>query len=178
MRTGNRVLVLALVLLCSATSVQGQEKMTEHTLKLGPGAKSPDATLADVAWLAGRWVGPVLGGDAEEIWSPPNAGAMMGICRLVRDGKVVFYELLTLVEEDGSLILRLKHFNPDLTGWEEKQETIDFRLVSLRERGVDFEGMSLHRVGDAELTVYVAIEGKDGALHEEAFRYERTRAGE
>jgi catechol 2,3-dioxygenase-like lactoylglutathione lyase family enzyme len=154
--------------------VQGQEKITEHTLKLGPGAKSPPATLADMAWLTGRWVGPALGGEAEEIWSPPRAGSMMGMYRLVRDGKPVFYEFQTLVEVRGSLILRLKHFNPDLIGWEEKQKTIEFPLVGLQGGIIQFEGMSFHRQGDARLTVYLAIEGKDGAVHEEAFSYTRA----
>ena len=173
-----RGLALAAVLVCSAASAQGQEKMTEHTLKLGTGQKSPTATISDMAWLAGHWVGPALGGEAEEIWSPPKAGSMMGMYRLVRDGKVVFYELQTLVQEGGSLVLRLKHFNPDLTGWEEKQKTVDFRLVGIGDGIVQFEGMSFHREGDANLTVYLAIEGKDGALHEEAFRYSRVRPGE
>jgi hypothetical protein len=174
MTSGYRGLALALILACCAASVQGQEKMTERTLKLRPGAKSPQATLADVAWLAGRWVGPALGGEAEEIWSPPNAGSMMGMYRLVRDGKPIFYEFQTLAEESGSLVLRLKHFNPDLTGWEEKQKAIDFRLVRVRERIVQFEGMSFYREGDTKLTVYLAIEGKDGTVHEEAFSYTRA----
>lgn len=177
MRIGYRGLVLALVLVCCVASAQGQEKMTERTLKLGTGANSPHATMSDVAWLAGHWVGPALGGEAEEIWSPPKAGSMMGMYRLVRDGKVVFYELQTLIQEGGSLVLRLKHFNPDLTGWEEKQKTVDFRLVGLGEGIVQFEGMSFHREGDTKLTVYVAIKGKDGSLHEEAFRYSRARSG-
>jgi hypothetical protein len=102
---------------------------------------------------------------------------MMGMDRLVRDGKVVFHELMALVQEGGSLVLLLKHFNPDLSGWEEKQKTVDFRLVGLREGIVQFEGMSFHREGDAKLSVYLAIEGKDGARHEEAFRYARARSG-
>jgi len=170
-------LALAMLWICLAASVQAQENMTEHTLKLEAGAKPPHATLSDVAWLAGHWVGPALGGEAEEIWSPPKAGSMMGMYRLVRDDKVVFYELQALVHESDSLILRLKHFNSDLTGWEEKQQTVDFRLVSLGEGVVQFEGMSFHREGDGKLTVYLAIEGKDGSLHEEVFRYARARSG-
>lgn len=174
MTSGNRGLALALVWACCAASVQGQQKITEHTLKLGPGAQPPHATLADMAWLAGRWVGPAFGGEAEEIWSAPRAGSMMGMYRLVRDGKPIFYEFQTLVEQGGSLMLRLKHFGPDLIGWEEKERTIDFPLVGLGEGIVQFEGMSFHREGDAKLTVYLAIEGRDGVVHEEAFPYARA----
>jgi hypothetical protein len=35
--------------------------------------------------------------------------------------------------------------------------------------------MSYHRESDTKLTVYLAIEGKDGAVHEEAFSYTRAR---
>jgi hypothetical protein len=179
MTRDNRRLALAL---CAAGSIlaaraEGQERVTERTFKLAPGAKSPPATLADMAWLAGHWRGPALGGESEEIWSPPRAGSMMGMYRLIRDGKTVFYELQTLVEENGSLILRLKHFNPDLTGWEEKQKTIDFPLVSLGKGAVHFEEMSFHPTGDSSMTVYLAIQGKDGAVHEEAFSYARVPAG-
>lgn len=169
MTRGNRGLALALLWVLFAASVSAQEKMTERTLKLSAGATPPQATLADMAWLAGRWVGAALGGEAEEIWSPPEAGSMMGMYRLVRDGKPVFYEFQTLVEENGSLMLRLKHFNRDLTGWEEKEQTVEFPHVALGEGIVQFEGLSFHREGEAKLTVYVAIEGNEGAVHEEAF---------
>jgi len=172
-----RRLVLAVILICSAASVQGQERLTAHTLKLGADAKSPHSTISDVAWLAGHWVGPALGGEAEEIWSPPKAGSMMGMYRLVRGDKVIFYELLTLAQEGGSLVLRLKHFNPDLTGWEEKQKTVDFRLVGVEAGIVHFEGMSFHREGDDKLTIYLAIKGKNGVLLEETFQYARIRPG-
>ena len=46
---------------------------------------------------------------------------MMGSYRLVKDDKVIFYELQTIVEQGSSLVFRLKHFNADLSGWEEKQ---------------------------------------------------------
>jgi hypothetical protein len=174
MTNGHRGLALVLLLACFATSAQGQEKMTEHTLKLRPGASSPQATLNDMAWLAGRWAGPALGGEAEEIWGPPKAGSMIGMYRLVRDGKPVFYEFQTIAEDSGSLVLRLKHFNPDLTGWEEKERTVDFRLVGISDRIVQFEGMSFHREGDARMTVYLAIEGNGGTVHEEAFSYTRA----
>jgi hypothetical protein len=98
---------------------------------------------------------------------------MMGMYRLVRDGKPVFYEFQTLVEESGSLVLRLKHFNPDLTGWEEKLKTIDFPLLAVGERTMQFEGMTFYVEGDAKLIVYLAIEEKDGTVHEETFSYTR-----
>jgi hypothetical protein len=128
-----------------------------------------------MSWLAGQWTGDALGGQVEEIWSGPQAGAMMGMFRLVREGKTSFYELMTLVEENGSLSLRVKHFNPDLTGWEEKGETVDFPLVAIAGDRYLFDRLTFHRHGSDAVTIYVAISAKDGTVREEAFSYTRVR---
>ena len=164
---------LLLPVLLAATSAAAQERNTERTYKLAAGAPSPPATIADMAFLAGHWTGPALGGTSEEIWSPPAHGTMMGMYRLLRDGKPVFYELLTLVEEGGSLTLRLKHFHPNLVGWEEKDESVSFPLVKKEPGAVHFDGMSFHPRGD-ELVVYLAIRQKDGSVREETFKYRRA----
>jgi hypothetical protein len=82
---------------------------------------------------------------------------------------------MTLVEERGSMMLRLKHFNPDLTGWEEKGETVDFPLVAVAGDRWLFDGLTIHRQGDDAMTIYVAISQADGAVHEGLFTYARVR---
>jgi hypothetical protein len=153
-----------------------QEKLTEHTFSRSPGAPGPAAQVEDMAWLAGHWVGEALGGTVEEIWSPPLARAMMGMFRLVKDEKAVFYELMTILEEDGSLVLRLKHFNGgDLSAWEEKGDTVDFPLVAVVDGTFRFDGMSFHPEGDDRVAVYLAMHGKEGAVEEVDFIYTRVR---
>jgi hypothetical protein len=171
-----RRLLLAFCGVLLAVPASAKQNVTGRTFKLGPGEKSPPAKVADMAWLAGHWTGEALGGVSEEIWSAPRGGAMMGMYRLVKDGKPVFYELLTVVEENGSLMLRLKHFNADLTGWEEKAKTVDFPLVEVSGGAYHFEGMSFHPKGDT-LTVYLAIGSHDKPAREEAFSYTRQGAG-
>ncbi|RYY34034.1 MAG: hypothetical protein EOP59_16885, partial [Sphingomonadales bacterium] len=63
-------------------------------LAMATPAVAQDATIADAAWLAGRWVGEGLGGQVEESWSPAMGGQMAGHFTLVQDGKPVFYELM------------------------------------------------------------------------------------
>lgn len=158
----------------SITSAQGAESLTEHTLKLAAGEKSPPATIEDMRWLAGHWVGEAFGGKTEELWAEPAAQSMSGMFRLVNKGKVVFYELMVVAEEQGSLVFRLKHFNADVTGWEEKNEVQAFPLVARADGAVHFHGMSFHPDGD-RLTVYLAIEHKDKPLEEAKFTYRRVR---
>ena len=148
--------------------------MTANTLRLSAGQKSPAATIADMEWYAGRWTGSGLGGVNEEVWSPPRNGTMMGMYRMIKDGKPVFYELLLITEENGSLAIKLKHFHADLRGWEERDESLRFPLVAKRDGRIYFDGMTFERLGADRVKVYLAIEHKDGKVHEETFEYSRT----
>ena len=148
---------LSALLLCSTSFLPAQEKLTEHTLQLAEGGTSPSARVTDFAWLEGHWQAEALGGNAEEIWSPPAAGTMVGMFRLVKDGEAAFYEIFTLTEEDETVLLRLKHFNSDLTGWEEKDETVDFPLVAFNKDQAWFDGLTYQRRGPDEIQVYLAM---------------------
>lgn len=161
---------LTLLLVILPQSLTAQER---NTLTLEPGASSPVANLEDVQWLEGHWRGEAFGGITEELWSPPLGGSMMGAFKLVIDGEVDFYELVTISEENGSLILRLKHFYPDLKGWEEKNVTIDFPLVKVDRNRVYFSEFTIERISEREMNMYVVI--GDGETREEAtFNYHRV----
>lgn len=150
------------------------EAQSANTKILGT-MSSPPATLQNVEWMVGHWRGEAFGGITEEIWSPPLGGSMMCSFKLVSDGKVSFYEIVTLSEEAGSLIIRLKHFHGDLKGWEEKDKTIDFPLVKIEGNRAYFDGMTFERTSADELTVYVMI-GKKGEEKEVKFPYRRVRS--
>jgi len=64
------------------------------------------AAIADLAWLAGAWVGTRSSGSSiEERWSPPLGGAMLAVSRTVNtSGKMVAFEYLRIVERDGGLV--------------------------------------------------------------------------
>ncbi len=61
--------------------------------------------IADIAWLAGAWIGTRNTRSIEERWSPPKGRAMLGVARTVSPaGKMVAFEFLRIVERDGSLV--------------------------------------------------------------------------
>ncbi len=65
------------------------------------------AVIADMAWLAGAWVGTrgTAGTTSiEERWSPPLGGAMLGVSRTVSRDRMVGFEFLRVVERDGGLV--------------------------------------------------------------------------
>jgi hypothetical protein len=171
-----RLIAVAVLILVSApASAQTSDAHeTAHTLKLVPGAARPKAALSSVAWLVGSWKGQGLGGVSEETWSAPAGGVMMGMYRLVIDGKPSFYEFLHLAEDQGSLVLKLKHFNADLTAWEEKERFVTFELVKMSEQELFFDGLTFRRLTDDRMEIFLAILRK-GQVVEERFELERQR---
>lgn len=130
---------------------------------------APRATLADVALLVGSWRGEFMGSVAEEVWLAPAGGTMVGMFRLFKEDRVVFYEFMILVEEEGRVCMKLKHFHPDFRGWEEKDAMVTFPLVSADGDAVLFDGLTYRRQADGSLRGTVVSRRKDGTMLEESF---------
>jgi len=64
------------------------------------------ASIADLGWLAGDWVGKRSSGSSiEERWSPPLGGTMLAVSRSVNaSGKLVGFEYLRIIEREGGLV--------------------------------------------------------------------------
>ena len=113
-------------LLLVAHDASAQVQRTEHTLGLDKPDARPAATLEDVAMLVGSWTGTAFGSEFEASWHPPSAGSMVGLFKLLGDEGVNFYEILLLVEEEGSLSLKVKHFSPHSRPGKRRATTRDF----------------------------------------------------
>jgi hypothetical protein len=135
-----------------------------------------DASIADLGWLVGHWRGEALGGVAEEIWLEPEGGTMAGMFRLVQGGRVILYELFTISEPD--LVLRLKHFNADLSGWEERNEVVTFPLVRLGSAEAVFDGVTFRVMPDGRLHASVRTRQRDGTEEQIDFVLERVRGAD
>ena len=153
---------LALAVTVSVGNVVAQQPDAPPVavMQLAEDAVPPPATISDLAWLEGRWTGTGLGGLSEEVIAPALGGQMIGMFRQsASDGTPDFYEFYHFAEENGSLILRIKHFNPDLTGWEEKDEREEFRLVALSDNAAYFDGLTFALIAPGELRAAVLIGG-------------------
>lgn len=168
-------IILSISLILFTNSLFAQSMYTENTLKLDDPLNMPEASIDDVSWLSGNWVAEAFGGLAEDIWSDPAGGAMVGMFRSVTGGEVNFYEIFTISETEKTLILRLKHFNADLTGWEEKNETQDFQLVKINKDGVWFEGFTILKKGSKEYQVFLAMGLANGGVKEIEFNFTKRK---
>ncbi|WP_296315093.1 DUF6265 family protein [Winogradskyella sp. UBA3174] len=135
--------------------------------------KQLEPKLENIAWIAGTWYGEAFGGQTEEIWSEPSGGSMMASFKLINDGKVTFYEIEIIREVENTLILQLKHFGPNLKGWETKDETVDFPLKEITENKVVFEVMTFEKLSKNEMNIYVDIK-EEGKTKTVKFNYKKA----
>ncbi len=170
-----------LVLLLSAALFSGiasaAEPRTEHTWQLSDGEARPAASIEDAAMLVGSWTGTAFGQRFEETWNPPSAGTMVGMFKLIGDDGVSFYELMLLTEEEGTLFLKVKHFNPDFTAWEDKADYVTFKLVKKSPNELHFGGLSFYRRSDDRIDGYIVMRSGD-QVSEQPLVFERARDAE
>jgi len=142
-------------------------------------ASAASARIAEVAWIAGHWGLEQPGGSLEEIWSEPQGDCMMGVFRWMKGERVWIYELLTIREEEGTLVFRFRHFGKGLEAWEPKDQPLTYRLKSLTPGEAVFENPEsdkarryiFRKSGDA---MVVRLESeKDGRVGADEFPYRR-----
>jgi hypothetical protein len=158
-------LLLVLFTFCIARPVVAQQEAETST--------QVEARIEDFAFLTGYWVGEGFGGVSEEMWMPPVDGRMQGIYKHSSNSALMFSELLDISSEHGQIRLRLKHFNPDLTGWEEKNDHVTFPLESVAPNKATFRGLSYELVGKDQLRIELTLRESDGSTHVEVFNLTR-----
>lgn len=168
--------VLAAFFLCTALPAAAQDGVFETRVAKGETTR-PAAAIEDLAWLAGQWEGPGIGGAlAQEAYSRPFGGMMTGTF-VQQDGKggIQFSEFIQIAEEEGSLVARLKHFGPDMTGWEEKEDFVRFPLIAREGNSWYFDGLTFRREGDDGFFVAVRMNHADGSQSDLKFPFRRVR---
>lgn len=139
-----------LLLFIGATPLLGQAQ---------PDSQRP--SIEDFAWIAGNWQGKAMGGQFEETWNAPSGGAMMGMFKFVENDKIGFYELLAIVPKDESIVLRLKHFDSQLAGWEEKNDSVEFPLISVTKTVAKFDGLAFTLLNPDRMDIVVVTQTGD-----------------
>lgn len=154
----------------------GSTLAAQETRVAEPGSTSPPAYVQQLWWLEGLWQGEgIEGAAATESWLPPTGNTMVGtFIQQTAEGGILFSEHMHIIEEGGSLVFKLKHFNPDLTGWEDKDGMVTFRLLSAEFCAAYFSGLTLRCEGPDKLVVAVRMKSDGPAPKELLFRFDRA----
>ena len=150
-----------LLILLISSPITGQEQIDKEHEK--------SFNIEELSWMVGSWKGDGFGGVSEEMWAPSAYGTMMGMYRHLQDGKMVFYEFL-LLDKDG---MRLKHFHPDLKGWETKDEMVTFPMVSVEEGKLSLKGLTFEKAGTDQMIIRLRMKRGD-QIETEVFTMNRV----
>jgi len=140
-------------------------------------AQAPPKDIKDLAFISGTWKTTSEWGDMEEYWSKPAGNCMMCVYRCVKDGKVVFYEMIIIEQTPSGPVMKLRHFNPGLIAWEEKEKPYEYPLMFLETDKARFERpdkktyITFHRTSQKTLRVILESQDKDGKWQEDVFDY-------
>lgn len=119
----------------------------------------PKATVDDLAWMSGTWVGALGPNSLEEHWSEPKAGSIAALVRMASAKATSMFELIVVEQEGESLVLRVQQWNPGFKPRTEGPQVM--RLAEIGERTVTFEaidegglkGLTYARPADDEFTI-------------------------
>ena len=160
-------MLLATLLTCAMIGVSNGQAGSSSLSKV---------KLADLSFISGPWQAEWSGGLGEERWSVPSGDNMIGTFRFVKGGKARFYELMLIEQTDTGLVLRLKHFNPGLIGWEEKAQVYSYGLIEYRENMAVFElddkksRLTFRRISTDALSVLLE-QNTNGKQNSEEFKF-------
>lgn len=123
------------------------------------GGQQPAADVERLSWLEGRWQGESGGVAMEEHWTSVSGGALLGLHRDVRGGRMVAFEFLRIqATPQGVFYFASPNSRPPVA----------FELVELGERRVVFENREHdfpQRIlywQDAAGALHARIEGPQG----------------
>lgn len=125
MKTRNRI--LATLLLCL-------------TLLPGFSLAGPPATIGDLAWMTGNWAGDLGPNQLEENWIMGEGGSIAAMVRMTGNGATSMFEMITIEEVDGSLMLHIQQWDPGMVPRTEGAQEME--LVEIGENSVKFEATS------------------------------------
>jgi hypothetical protein len=160
--------------LAAGASVQPKATGIE-CLELEEGQPSAPVELSEFQWMVGAWEGEGLGGKCSEVWGPALGGAMVGSFSFAEADQLIFSEHFTLSKEENSVVLKLKHFDDQLAGWEEKDKYVTFRFIKRDRDEFYFNGLTYARRGEDTLVAAVRIKHDDGTVGTSEFVFKRVK---
>jgi len=87
--------------------------------------------IENLKWMAGCWAAVDGESGSGEIWMPPAGGAMLGMSRTIKSGRMTAWEFVQIAQHaDGSIEYIAKPHN---------QTKASFRLIASEAKSVTFE---------------------------------------
>jgi len=103
-------------------------------------AAGPPARITDLAWMTGTWSAPVGPNTLEENWTSASGGSIASMVRMTGPGGVSMWEVITIEEKDGSLVMNLQQWNAGFEPRTPKAQKME--LVEIGDKRVKFKAVT------------------------------------
>jgi Domain of unknown function (DUF6265) len=145
---------------------------------IGGAQHAPATVVNSLDFLTGRWLSEQPTEVQEENWSPVIGNSMTGSFRIVKNGRPVFYEFWVVEVDASRPVLKLKHFNANLAGWEEKNAITKLPLLSTADGDAVFAeadgSVSLHYHRKRDTLTCTVHHVRNGKSDDETFKLTRV----
>jgi len=140
----------------------------------GVAEKSVMTWSAGTTELTGCWKGTGLGGEVKECWMQSPDSRFTGVFQLTNDGQQQFSEIVMISEHEGTLAMRVKHFDTAFKQWESDDGVGPvFPFVEIGEHFIQFEGLRYELIDGV---CHVTLDMKHGdAVQQVSFVYSRDQ---
>ncbi|MDO8908774.1 MAG: DUF6265 family protein [Pseudohongiella sp.] len=122
-------------------------------------AAGPAATIDQLQWMTGNYAGALGPNTLEENWIAAQAGSIAAMVRMTGPTGTSMFEMITIEEVDGSLVLHLQQFDP---GFQPRTpEPLKMELAMIMENHVHF-----NNVGDSGMkSLGYTLSGETFTIH-------------
>jgi hypothetical protein len=100
----------------------------------------PPATIEDVNWMTGNWAGQLGPNQLEENWIKAEGSSIAAMVRMTGNDATSMFEMITIEEVDGSLVLNIQQFDPGFVARTPAPQTME--LAEITENSVHFVAVS------------------------------------
>jgi len=100
----------------------------------------PPADIGDLAWMTGNWAGALGPNQLEENWIAGEGGSIAAMVRMTGNDTTSMFEMITIEEVDGSLVLHIQQWDPGFVARTEAPQKME--LSEIGENSVKFEAVS------------------------------------
>ena len=96
-------------------------------------------SISDIRFIEGEWKAVAGDRSIDAVWSAPGGETIVGFVRVVKENKVVLYELFAFEQTEQGLVALVRHFAPGLVGREEKDKPDRYSFLEARDGRALFE---------------------------------------
>ncbi len=137
------------------------------------------ANINEMKWLEGlwRWQGDVQGPKTGETVLLSAVHKQMGGFARGYDAKgLMFNEIITLSQVDDGLVFTVKHFSPELHGWEPQNKPIQRRLLKREDKVWYFDTVTYVQIDKDKYMLYILLPDDEGGSHVVAIPHSRIKS--